>query len=71
MLYDKYCVLHCAASSVIVALQENVASTLQSMGARILQVYHEMVVLERIHTNPHFSPGVSLEALTRPPLRLH
>ncbi|BDA48465.1 Protein arginine N-methyltransferase 7 [Coccomyxa sp. Obi] len=39
--------------------------------ASLWQVYHEMVVLERIHTNPHFSPGVSLEALTRPPLRLH
>lgn len=36
-----------------------------------VQVYHEMVVLERLHTNPRFSPGASLEALTRPPLRLH
>jgi hypothetical protein len=30
-----------------------------------------MVVLERLHTRPDFSPGASLEALTRPPLRLH
>ena len=40
-------------------------------GCVVGQVYHEMVVLERIHTNPQFSPGVSLEALTRQPLRLH
>ena len=35
------------------------------------QVYHEMVVMERIHQNQIYSPGVSLEGLTRPPLRLH
>ena len=35
------------------------------------QVYHELVVLERLHTRPQFSPGASLEGLTRPPLRLH
>ena len=38
---------------------------------RRLQVYHEMVVLERMHQAPEFSPGASLEALTRRPLRMH
>ena len=41
-------------------------------GARLagpVQVYHELVVLERMHTAPEFSPGVLLEAVTRPPLR--
>ena len=33
------------------------------------QVYHELVVMERLHTAPEFSPGASLEAITRPPLR--
>lgn len=31
---------------------------------------HELVVLERLHAFPEFSPGASLEALTRRPLRL-
>lgn len=35
------------------------------------QVYHEMVVLERIHSEPQFCPGAVLEALTSTPLRLH
>ena len=35
------------------------------------QVYHEMVVLERIHSQPQFCPGASLEALTSAPLSLH
>ena len=35
------------------------------------QVYHELVVLERIHENPEFCPGASLEAITKPPLRWH
>jgi hypothetical protein len=35
------------------------------------QVYHEMVVLERIHSQPQFCPGALLEALTSTPLRLH
>ncbi|KAK9836263.1 hypothetical protein WJX81_000365 [Elliptochloris bilobata] len=34
-------------------------------------VYHEMVVLERIHSQPQFCPGALLEALTSAPLRLH
>ena len=36
-----------------------------------VQVYHELVVLERIHQVPEFCPGASLEALTRPPLAFH
>lgn len=47
------------------------ASAVERMGACAVQVYHEMVVLERIHQNPCFSPGVTLEALTRQPLRFH
>ena len=31
-----------------------------------LQVYHELVVLERLHKAPNFSPAVMLEAITRP-----
>jgi type III protein arginine methyltransferase len=34
------------------------------------EVYHEMVVLERLHRAPEFSPGASVEALTKRPLRL-
>ncbi len=36
-----------------------------------MQVYHEMVVMERVHQNQIYSPGIMLEGLTRPPLRLH
>ena len=36
-----------------------------------VQVYHELVVLERMHRRPEFSPGASLEAVTRPPLLHH
>ncbi len=35
------------------------------------QVWHELLVLERLHQNSEFSPGASLEALTRPPLAHH
>lgn len=35
------------------------------------QVYHEMVVMERIHQNQIYSPGVTVEGLTRPSLRRH
>lgn len=36
------------------------------------EVLHEMVVLELLHRRPvhDFSPGASLEALTKPVLRL-
>ena len=34
-----------------------------------LQVYHELVVLELMHKRPDFSPGASLEAVTRPCLQ--
>ncbi len=37
----------------------------------LMQIYHEMVVLERIHTTPEFSPGASIEAMTCRPLCLH
>jgi hypothetical protein len=36
-----------------------------------VQVYHELVVLERIHENPEFCPCASLEAITKPPLFWH
>eukprot|EP00887_Chlorella_sp_A99_P001822 scaffold19.g1822.t1 len=39
--------------------------------AALQEVYHQLVVLERIHTIPEFSPGASLEALTRQSLRMH
>lgn len=68
LLYGKE---YSAASGVIVAGVEDVVTALLKIAILELQVYHEVVVLERIHTNPHFSPGVSLEALTRPPLHLH
>lgn len=32
---------------------------------------HELVVLEKLHVSPEFSPGASLEALTKRPLRMH
>jgi len=38
--------------------------------AALQDVYHEMVVLERLHSTPEFSPGASLEAVTRPALFL-
>jgi hypothetical protein len=34
------------------------------------QVYHELVVLEKLHTTPDFSPGAAMAAITRRPLRL-
>jgi len=36
-----------------------------------MQVYHELVVLEKIHERPEFCPGASLEAITKPPLLWH
>lgn len=39
--------------------------------AAVQEAGHELVVLEKIHTDPEFSPGASLEALTKRPLRLH
>jgi type III protein arginine methyltransferase len=39
--------------------------------AALTDVYHEMVVLERIHQSVEFSPGASLEAMTKPLLRRH
>ncbi|KAK9815442.1 hypothetical protein WJX72_003717 [[Myrmecia] bisecta] len=39
--------------------------------AALAEVYHEMVVLEKIHGHPQFCPGASLEAMTSPALRLH
>ena len=36
-----------------------------------MQVYHELVVLEKIHEHPEFCPGASLEAITKPPLSWH
>ena len=36
-----------------------------------MQVYHEMVVLERIHSMPEFGAGASLQAITSQPLMLH
>ncbi|KAK9825714.1 hypothetical protein WJX74_000648 [Apatococcus lobatus] len=39
--------------------------------ASLSEVYHEMVLLERIHTNPEFCPGASLEAMTHRPLCFH
>ena len=35
------------------------------------EVYHELVVLERLHARAEFSPGASLEAVTKAPLRRH
>ena len=35
------------------------------------QIAHELIVLERLHCTPEFSPGASLAALTKPPLRLY
>ena len=37
--------------------------------AAVQEAGHELVVLERMHAAPEFSPGASLEALTRRPLR--
>lgn len=36
-----------------------------------LQVCHELVVLEKLHLAPEFSPAASLEALTKQPLRVY
>ena len=33
----------------------------------VQEVYHEMVVLEMVHSQPEFSPGASMEALTKHP----
>ena len=39
--------------------------------AAVQEAGHALVVLEKLHANPEFSPGASLEALTKRPLRLH
>lgn len=36
-----------------------------------LQTSHELVLLEKLHCTPEFSPGASLNALTKPPLRMY
>ncbi|KAL4451864.1 hypothetical protein ABPG75_007526 [Micractinium tetrahymenae] len=38
--------------------------------AAVQEVAHELIVLERMHLYPEFSPAASLEALTKRPLRL-
>ncbi len=40
-------------------------------GTCFVQVYHELVVLEKLHERPEFCPGASLEAITKPPLLWH
>ena len=37
----------------------------------LLQVYHEMVLLERIHSMPELSQAASLQAVTSSPLSLY
>jgi hypothetical protein len=37
----------------------------------LLQVYHQMVMLEKLHQVPEFSPATSVDAITKRPLRLH
>ena len=34
------------------------------------QVYHELVLLEKLQLVPDFSPGAAVEALSKRPLRL-
>lgn len=38
---------------------------------QLLQIYHELVLLERMHKRGDCGPGASLQALTAPPLQLH
>lgn len=38
--------------------------------ATLAEVYHEFVILEAVHSTPEFSPGASMESLTKPPLFL-
>lgn len=35
------------------------------------QVYHEMVLLEQIHSMPELSQAASMQAVTSRPLKLH
>lgn len=37
----------------------------------VVQVYHEMVVLEHLHTRSEFSIGTTVEAISKPALELH
>ena len=37
----------------------------------LTDVYHRLVALELLHGAPEFSPGASMEALTKPTFRLH
>ena len=37
----------------------------------VLQIYHELMVLERMHVKKEYASGASLQALTAPPLQLH
>ena len=37
----------------------------------LTDVYHRLVALELLHGAPEFSPGASMEALTKPAFRLH
>lgn len=64
------CIWRCGQSSVCGVHVATCKSTTRSQ-AMCRQVYHEMVVLERIHSEPQFCPGAVLEALTSAPLRLH
>ena len=38
--------------------------------ATLAEVYHEFVILEAVHGTPEFSPGATMESLTKPPLFL-
>ncbi|KFM29158.1 Protein arginine N-methyltransferase 7 [Auxenochlorella protothecoides] len=57
-------------------IEEDMRMVLAHCGSLILdtaalqQVYHELVVLEKINQTPEFSPGATLEAITRPALEL-
>jgi protein arginine N-methyltransferase 7 len=56
------------------SIQKDINMVLAHCGSLFLdpvsleQAGHELVVLEKLHTHPEFSPGASLEAMTRPPL---
>ena len=58
-------------SSLSAVLAQVPTAAVKGRASCTVQVYHEMVVMERIHQNQTYSPGVTLESLTRPPLRLH
>jgi type III protein arginine methyltransferase len=58
------------------SVEKDVALVLAHSGSLHLDVAalqeagHELVVLERLHSDPEFSPGASLQAITKRPLRL-